>query len=350
MTFMRLLSEQDVERLMDIEAAISAATEAYRRQSAGLMPTPGRLDVARRDPHGSALVLAGHSSDRQFALKSNLHAYADPVSGRRNAASLLTLWDAVVCAPLALIATTGFNNHRTAAGFAAAARLLARADACTLAVFGAGKIAPATVQYLAAVRPINRVLIVGRGPERARQLAETLRHVPRLSSINIEAETDPARAARAADIIATISTSSDPVFPGEAVRPGTFVILGGANRPLTREADDGLMKRSAVYVDYLDGCLERAGDVKLALASGALERARIAGEIGSLVGGEGGAKIPGTDVVVFKSIGIAAQDILLAQMLLARAEASGIGLSFDPCDGTVSEPVPALTVPAQVSL
>jgi alanine dehydrogenase len=343
---MRLLSEQDVERLMDTEAAISAATEAYRRQSAGLMPAPGRLDVARQHPHGSALVLAGHSSDRLFALKSNLHAYADPASGRRNAASLLTLWDSVACVPLALIATTGFNNHRTAAGFAAAARLLARSDASTLAVFGAGKIAPATIQYLVAVRRINRVLIVGRGPERARQLTETLRHLPRLSGINIEVETDPARAALAADIIATISTSSDPVFPGDIVRPGTLVILGGANRPLMREADDDLMKRSIVYADYLDGCLERAGDIKLALASGALERARVAGEIGSLISGEGGT-VPGTDVVVFKSIGIVAQDILFAQMLLARAEASGVGLSFDPRDGTVSEAIPALIGSAQ---
>lgn len=346
---MRLLSEQDVERLMDVETAIAAAAEAYRRHSAGLMPAPGRLDLGRRDPLGSALVLAGHSSDHRFAVKSNLHAYPDPASGRRVAASMLTLWDTAACVPLALIATTGFNNHRTAAGFAAATRLLARDDVRTLAVFGAGKIAPATIRYLTLVRPFDRVLIVGRGPERARQLAEALRGTPRFSSISIEAETDPARAAQAADVITTITTSSDPVFPGEAVRPGTFVILGGANRPLTREADDVLMRRAHVYADHLEGGLERAGDLKLALATGALTRARIAGEIGSFVGGERPVAAAGTDVTIFKSIGIAAQDLLLADALLVCAEAEGAGLLFDPRDGTVGESASARTVLSQAS-
>jgi ornithine cyclodeaminase len=174
-----------------------------------------------------------------------------------------------------------------------------------------------------------------------------LRRIPRFAAVSFAMEADPARAAQAADVIVTITTSSEPVFPGEAVRPGTLVILGGANRPAAREADDSLMRRAAVYVDYLDACLERAGDVKLALASGALQPGRIAGEIGRFVGGEAVAPLPGTDVVVFKSMGIAAQDILLAQMLLARAEMSGAGISFDPRDGTVSAPEPSLAVSPQ---
>jgi len=332
---MRLLSESDVERLIDTSTAIAAAAEAYRRHSAGIMPPPGRLDLRRRDGRGGVLVLAGHSFDRLFAVKSNVHAYPDPASDRRNAASLLVLWDAVACMPLALIATTGFNNHRTAAGFAAATERLASPNSRTLAVFGAGKIAPTTIRYLASVRPFDRILIVGRGSERARQLAEAARRWPNFGSIAVNSESDPVRAAQAADVIAAVTTSDHPVFPGAAVKPGAFVILGGANRPHAREADDALIRRARIYVDHLDGCFERAGDLSIPHASGALRRDRIAGEIGRLFAGQAEPRVPGADVTVFKSIGIAAQDLVLAETLFARAESRGIGVLFDPRSGAV---------------
>lgn len=332
---MRLLSESDVERLIDPPTAIAAAAEAYRRHSAGIMPRPGRLDLGRRDRRGGVLVLAGHSFDRLFAVKSNVHAYPDPASDRRNAASLLILWDALACTPLALIATTGFNNHRTAAGFAAATKRLAPPSSRTLAVFGAGKIAPTTIRYLASVRPFDQILIVGRHGDRARQLAEAARRWPNFGSIVVNSEPDPARAAQAADVIVAVTTSDHPVFPGAAVKPGAFVILGGANRPHAREADDALMRRARIYVDHLDGCFERAGDVSIPHASGALTRDRIAGEIGHLFAGHPEPRIPDVDVTVFKSIGIAAQDLVLAETLHARAEDEGVGLLFDPHSGAV---------------
>jgi ornithine cyclodeaminase len=232
--------------------------------------------------------------------------------------------------PLALIATTGFNNHRTAAGFAAAAQALAPPDPGTLAVFGAGKIAPAAIRYLVSVRPFRHVLIVGRGCERAARLAAAARKWPDFAAINVEAVTDPARAAGFADVILTVTTADAPVFPGAAVKPGAVVILGGANRAHAREADDALIARAGVFADHLDGCLDRAGDLRIPFHSGALKRERLAGEIGALLAGRLPPAMPGADVTVFKSIGIATQDLLLAQVLVTRAEELGIGAQFDP--------------------
>jgi alanine dehydrogenase len=335
---MRLLSERDVERLIDPASAIAAAAEAYRLHSAGALPPPGRIHLTRRDPKGGALVLAGYAG-RLFAMKSNVHAYADPAAERRSAASLLILWDSVACVPLALIPSTALNDHRTAAGFAAAAQRLAPSQARTLAVYGTGKVAPATLRYLAGVRPFERALIVGRTHERARAFAERARAWPELAGIAVEADADAARAAQAADVIATVTTSDVPLFPGGVVKPGTFVILGGANRPHAREADDVLIARTHIWADHRDGCLERAGDLVVPLASGALALDRIRGEIGELL-----ARLPAparpeglrpdADVTVFKSIGIAAQDVVLAEMVLARAERDGVGVDFDPVEGT----------------
>lgn len=329
-----------MERLIDPPGAIATAVEAYRRHASGLVPKPARLDLRREAPKGGVLVLAGHSHDRLFIVKANAHAYPEANASRRNAASLLVLWDAVACVPLALIATTGFNNHRTAAGFAAAARALASPDSRTLAVFGAGKIAPAVIAYLATVLSLERVLIAGRDLQRATALATAARQWPGFRTIAVEATADSAEAARAADVIVTVTTSDQPVFPGATVRPGTLIVLGGANRPDAREADDTLISRARIFVDHLDGCLERAGDLAIPLASGALTRERIAGEVGSLLSGALAREMGEADVTVFKSIGIATQDLLLAHELLIRAERNGVGALFDPQGGGLE---PAIT-------
>ncbi|MCK9914375.1 hypothetical protein MXD81_34990 [Microbacteriaceae bacterium K1510] len=331
---MRLISEQDVERLVDPALAIASAAEAFRR--AGSSPTaPGRLDLPRQDPTGNVLVLAGHGDSGLFCTKNNVHVYPDTGSRRRLAASMLLLWDAIRCQPLALLATTGFNNHRTAAALAAAADKLAAHDAKTLTVFGAGKIAPATIRYLQTVRPFERIMILGRDTARAAALADTLNREAAFTRTDIWAESDVARATNEADVIVTITTAAAPVFAGGDVKPGALVILAGANRPHAREADDALIHRSAIYTDHRQGCLARAGDLVIPLATGALRPEQIVGEIGDLFDGSA-PKATSHDVTVFKSIGIIGQDIALAHALYQRAQERGIGLDFDAVTGETS--------------
>lgn len=335
---MRLISEEDIERLIDPRIAIEAAAEAYRRQATGSLPEPGRLDLPRQDPAGNVLVLAGHGGDGVFCVKSNVHVYPEAASRQRLAASMMLLWDTVQCRPLALLSTTGFNNHRTAAGFAVAADALGAPSARTLAIFGAGKIAPAVIRYLMQVRPLERILILGRGQTRARALAGALQSQPPFAECEVRAESDAAKAARDADIIVTVTTAADPVFPGDVVRPGTLVILAGANRPHAREADDALIARATIYLDHREGCLTRAGDLAMPLASGRLAPAQIAGEIGQLLTG---SQAPmAADVTVFKSIGVIAQDITLAHMIVQNAIGSGIGWEFDATTGRASQAAP----------
>ncbi|HUC51507.1 MAG TPA: ornithine cyclodeaminase family protein [Xanthobacteraceae bacterium] len=332
---MRLLSEQDVERLVDPALAVASAAEAYRRQSSGAQPPPGRLDLSRQAPTGSVLVLAGHGPDGLFCSKNNVHVYPDAESRQRNASSVLALWDTIRCQPLALLASNGFNNHRTAAGLAAAADKLASPAAKTLTIFGAGKIAPAAIRYLHAVRPFERILIIGRGPARATALAETLKREPALAQVDIGAGSNTAEATRAADIIVTLTSAHEPVFSGRDVKRGAFVVLAGANTPRAREADDALIARSTIHVDHRDGCLTRAGDLAIPLASGVLKPEQIAGEIG-LVFCAAAPTRPANDITVFKSIGIIAQDIALAYALYQRALERGVGHDFDPVTGEIS--------------
>jgi ornithine cyclodeaminase len=328
---MRILTEEDVENLIEPATAIDLAATAYRLHSFGHTSRPGRLDLRQVQPKSGALVLASFSNGQELIVKTNVHVYGE--GGARRAASMLVVWDVPACAPLAIISATAFNNHRTAAGFAAAARALAPTAARTLAVIGTGKIAPATIRYLAAVRELEQVIIVGRRPEVARELAAAVQARSEFAALEVMACKDSATAVRLADMVATVTTSDQPVFPGTAARAGTFVVLGGANRPDAREADDALWSRARVVVDHLDGCLERAGDLRMALASGALQREQITGEIGELLAGtqaphEGG-------VTVFKSIGISPQDATLALWLIEKAKRHSVGTETDLVGGSI---------------
>lgn len=328
---MRVLSERDVLGLIDRGEAIRLAAAAFDLHARGGLAS-ARAALWRDAPKAGALMIAGAGTAGGLDLlsvKSNVHAYPDGPAAPRAWGSLLTLWDLAAGRPRALIAASAFNEHRTAAGFAAAALRLAPPGAETLAVFGAGRSAPETIRYLAAALPLlGRVAIVGRAPERVAALAARVRQWPDTAHLAVETDLSAADAGRAADVIVTVTTSTEPVFPGAVVRPGTLVILGGANRPDAREADDDLMQRAVVVVDSLENALAKAGDVVLARRSGALGDGRILGEIGGLPASRF-ERPDGADVVVFKSTGLAAQDLLLAAHLTEEGRRRGLGVAVD---------------------
>jgi ornithine cyclodeaminase/alanine dehydrogenase-like protein (mu-crystallin family) len=266
-------------------------------------------------------------------VKSNVHAYPDGPEAPRLWGSLLTLWDWQRAEPRALLSARAFNEHRTAAGFAVGADRLAAPDAGILALFGAGKSAPLTLRYLKAVRPsIREIRLAGRAPGRVQALAAQAAHWPEFADTRICCAASPEAAVAGADLVATVTTADQPVFPGAAVKPGACIILGGANRPEAREADDALMRRADLYVDARQGATDKAGDIRLALESGALIAERIRAEIGAVPAG-GLPLSEGSDLRVFKSMGLAIQDVILAEYLVDRAEAAGRGLMVDLAGG-----------------
>jgi ornithine cyclodeaminase len=332
---MRILSEADVAALVSIPDAIASAREAYRLQAEdgdraeGGAMAAARAELRRDDPKAGCLLLAGALGPDHLTVKSNVHSYPDGPLAPRAWGSLLTLWDWRAARPRTLLAARLFNDHRTAAGFAAAAEVLAQPDARTLAIFGAGKSAPMTLRYLKAARPsLAELRLVGRAPERVAALKRLAEGWPEFAGVDVRTGLSPGEAVSGADLIVTVTTSDQPVFPGEAARAGACVILGGANRPTAREADDALMGRADVYLDAQAGALDKAGDIRLAIRSGALSEGRIAGEIGAFLPGPRALPV-GAELRVFKSMGLPLQDVALAERLVARAEREGRGMCVD---------------------
>lgn len=235
--------------------------------------------------------------------------------GLASVAALYVLMDGATGHPVALIDGEALTLRRTGAASALAASYLARADARTLLVVGTGALAPFMVHAHSALRPIARVLVWGRHPDRAARLAATL-----------AAEGLPATAVATldeglagADIVTCATTANAPLVRGERVRPGTHVDLVGAFKPDMRESDDALVARASVFVDTRAGALKEAGDLVQAMAAGAFAADRVRAELADLCAGRHPGRTREDEVTVFKSVGTALEDLAAARLVAARA-------------------------------
>ena len=216
------------------------------------------------------------------------------------------LMDAATGRSLAFFEAEELTARRTAAASLLAASRLARVDAATLLVVGAGRVARQLVDAYSAQFPLQRVVVWNHRVDGAKKLVAELRSEGRRAQWS----DDLAASCRDADIVTCATLSTSPLVRGDWLRPGTHVDLVGGFTPAMREADDALMRRARVYVDSLPGALAEAGDIVQPVAAGVLDRAAIAGDLFALARGAGNEHRGA--VTVFKSVGHALEDLVAA--------------------------------------
>ena len=232
---------------------------------------------------------------------------------------LYVLIEGLTGRPQAVLEAGELTARRTAAASALASRYLSRANSRTLLMVGTGRLS----QYLplahAEVRPIDRVLVWGRSPAKAEESAAALC----VLGLAAEAVASLPEACAEADIISCATLSGQALIEGRWLRPGTHVDLVGAFTPQMREADDAVFARAtAVWCDTLAGGLSEAGDIVQALASGALGKGRIAGELAELCRTDTAPPRGDADITVFKSVGAALEDLAAARLCLQNLQHS----------------------------
>lgn len=220
-------------------------------------------------------------------------------------------------APVAMLDGTVVTRMRTGAASAVAAQFLARPDSAHLALLGTGALAPYMALAHAAVRPIRRISVWGRRPERAMATAETLRGL--LPGVTVAALPSAERAVAEADIVCCATSSATPVLEGRWLRPGTFVDLVGAYAADRRETDDEVVRRARLFVDTREGAYAEAGDILQPLRRGVITDAKIEGELADLVRGRVTGRQRGEEITLFKSVGTAIEDLAAAQLIVAEA-------------------------------
>ena len=304
------ITGDDVHAALDYPALIEALREAF---AAGA-EAPVRASHAVTAVGDRLLLMPAWREGAGIGVKIVTVFPRNPARGLASVSALYVLLDGATGHPVALLDGEALTLRRTGAASALASTYLSRPDSRVLAVIGTGRLASYMAEAHCAVRPMERVLVWGRRPERARSLATTLsaRGIPAESIADLDA------ALAAADIVTCATTAREPILTGPAVRAGTHVDLAGGFVRDMREADDALIARVELYVDTFAGALAEAGDLVQPIARGTLKRDAIRAELADLVTGRAPGRRDPRAITLFKSVGTALEDLAAARLVAAR--------------------------------
>ncbi len=302
-----------IRAAVPIGAMLDAVEAAYRDVAAGRDRSPLRSRVALDD--GDLLLMPGVRSGGRGATVKLVTVMPDnPGRGLPTVQALVVWLDAATGRPTALLDGETLTAMRTGAASGVATRLLARPDAASLGLLGVGGQAAWQLRAVIAARPIRRAFAYARSRDARDAFAVRM---SRETGIDVVAVDDPEAAVREADVICCATTSSAPVLDARSVRAGTHVNGIGAFRLGMVEMPPALLGRAEVVaVDSRDAALAEAGDVVAAIESGSVSEADLV-EIGS-VDRSWVESRPADAVTVFKSVGLAIQDVAAAELIVAR--------------------------------
>jgi alanine dehydrogenase len=319
----RILSREDVQQALPMGQAIEAIKAAFAQLSTGQADVPLRAALEVDRHNGVTLFMPGYlAEDDQMAVKIVSVVNDNPTKGLPLIHALVVVVDATTGRPAAVMDGTVLTALRTGAASGAATDLLARRDVHTAAVFGAGAQGRTQLEAVCAVRPIREARVYDVSPKQAAAYADEMSQ--RLS-LPVQVAETPAEAVRQADVICTATTSSSPVFDDADVCPGTHINAVGAYTPRMQEVPAETVLRARVVIDHHEASLAEAGDLLIPLGQGLMTEAHIYAELGEIAAGHKPGRASSEEITLFKSVGVAVQDVAAAAAVLEAAQRLGLG-------------------------
>ncbi len=318
-----VVSQREVPALLPMAECIEAMAGALRTLASGDARLPLRPVVTLPDGRGAFAVmpayLGGPPAIGLKAITVFPGNHGTPLDSHQGA---VLLFDAERGSLLALIDASSVTAIRTAAVSAVATRLLAREDAGDLALLGTGVQALSHLEALAQVRTLRRVRVHSREASNVRGFVA--RAQDRLG-IRVEPATSAREAVEGADLVCTTTASRTPVLEGAWLSRGSHVNAVGASLMDARELDTAAVAGARLFVDRRESALAEAGDFLIPKAEGVLGDEHIRGEIGELLLGTRPGRQSRDEITLFKSLGLAVEDVAAARVVLANATRSGAG-------------------------
>ncbi|HJQ23860.1 MAG TPA: ornithine cyclodeaminase family protein [Blastocatellia bacterium] len=313
-----LLRERHVTELLNIETALEAVEEVLRDQATGQATNRPRYRVAM--PTGQLHVLA--AGDKRLGVYG-LKTYT---VSRQGARFLVLLYDAASGDLLAMIEADRLGQMRTGAASGVATKYMARQTADVLGVYGSGWQAESQVMAVCAVRQLRQVRVYSRAAEKREAFARRMQALVRCEVVAVER---PEEAARGCAIIVTATSAREPVLKGEWVEPGTHINAAGSNFLSKAEIDVEAVRRAAcIAVDSIEQSRLEAGDLLPAIDRGVITWEAVT-ELGRIVVGREPGRTSDDEVTLFKSNGIALEDISTALRVYNLARARGLGENIE---------------------
>jgi len=319
-----ILNHDEVVQLLAMTECIEVMSEALSALARGEISQPLRTILKPPEVKGVlAIMPAFRASDKpMFGLKAICVFPGNAATGKDAHQGGVLIFSGETGEPLALVNASAITSIRTAAVSAVATRSLAREDASSLAIIGAGIQARSHLEAMACARSIRRARIASSRFDRARQFTSEMQ--PRFT-FPIEAVEAAEAAVRDADLIVTATTSREPVIRHEWILPGAHINAIGTYSPAAREIDTATMAAASLFVDRRESALNEAGDYLIAAKEGAIGPEHIRAELGEvLIGAEPGRTSP-DEITIFKSLGLAIEDLAAAEHVYRKAQQQSAG-------------------------
>jgi alanine dehydrogenase len=320
-----VLSEADVASSLSMTDGVRLVERALGAHANGGHTVIPRISADLPGNGGAFRVMSAILPDLGVAGLKTLTGYP----GRRLAGETyfaVLLFNCDTGALRAVLAANRLTGIRTGAATAVAAKYLSRSDSRVLGLFGAGVQARFQVAALLAVRPIELVRVFDIDTARAELFA---RDIEMEFGVRTRVVSQPRDAVAGCDLVVTATQARTPVFDGDWLEPGVHVSGVGANAPAKRELDGTTFRKTRIVVDFKDQVIQEAGDVQEALRTGAIEPSALQVELGEVVAGRKSGRLDDREMTLFKSVGMALEDIAVASFAYEQALAAGIGTRLD---------------------
>ncbi len=323
---MLILSGNDLKKVLTMEDCIDAMEVALTALDKGGAKIPLRTAIDMDAENGVGLFMPAYLDDiSRVSVKTVMVNRNNPDKNLPLIHAMLMLFNAETGAPMALMDGEVITAMRTGAVSGLATRYLARKDAKIAAVIGTGAQGATQLEAVCCVRDIEKAYVFDLDQERAEAFAEKM---SKKIGIQVIAATSGDLLSEA-DVVCTSTSSTSPVFEDRNIKPGMHINAVGAYRPDMAEIPPDCLKRARIVVDHMGSCLAEAGDLIQPINAGLMTEEDIHGELGGLVGGRLSAREDEAEITVFKSVGVAIQDLITADMALRGAEKAEVGVHAD---------------------
>lgn len=321
-----LLSEQDVRIVLPMPDLIEAMATALAKFSAHEATQPLRTVIEVGLQKAFVGVMPALIDDPAMLGTKVVSVFgSNSAVGLPTHLATIVLLDPMTGELLAIMDGRYITEARTAAVSAVSVKQLARDDAARLAIIGSGVQARSHLEAIASVRPLREIRVWSRSLENRTAFAREMR--PRTTA-TMKVATSARDAVDGADLIVLATASREPVVCSRWIANGAHVCAVGACRPDQREMDSELVARGRVFVDSRTGALAEAGDIILAMKDGTIDEQHVAGELGEVVIGKIAGRTSPNDVTIFKSLGMAVEDVAAAHLAYVKAAERGLGRGF----------------------
>jgi ornithine cyclodeaminase len=328
---MLLLNAEEIRKSLPMKEAIEAMKSAYAALSGGkaVVPLRTRLPIPQSEALSLFMPAYVHSADGQALAIKVVSLFPDnPARGLAYIQAAVLVFDPETGRAIALLEGSSLTAIRTGAAGGAAIDLLARKDSKTVAIFGAGAQGRTQLEAACTARNIETAFIFDSSADRAHAFAEELNGRGVVTK-DIRVAQSAREAVEHADIICTATTSTKPVFDDQDLKAGTHISAVGSYTPEMQEVPAETLQRAKIFVDSRSASLEEAGDLIQPMRAGLFNESHICGELGEVALGIKSGRESQEEITYFKSVGIAVQDAMAAQVALNNAKKMKLGQEVD---------------------